>query len=220
MIRRPATFLQLVLLGAAVAGYACVLRPRILRWGATNDEVERTFPGDEIIPGAHRSATMAVSIDAPPSDVWPWLVQMGHDRGCWYSWDKLDNFGRTSTNRIHPEWQDVSVGDRLIAKPDGAQWWEVAALEPERLLCLRISLDLAGQQFDPRAGYPESFTDSTWGFLLEPLPHGRTRLIVSGYWRFEPAWLQPVFRMLLLEPSHWVMQMRQFVNLKRLAEST
>ncbi|WP_217635804.1 hypothetical protein [Arthrobacter sp. ok362] len=58
---------------------------------------------------------------------------MGTDRAGCYSWDRLDNFGR-SAESIHPEWQEIAIGDRLAAKLDGSEWWEVAALEPERFL--------------------------------------------------------------------------------------
>jgi proline iminopeptidase len=143
---------------------------------------------------------------------------MGVDRAGWYSWDRLDNFGRRSHERIHPEWQEISVGGRLAAKPDGSYWWEVAALEPERFLGLRMSLDLRGRPFDPAGARPRFFTDSLWGFLLEELPARRTRLVVSGYWSLRPRWLRPVASVLVLEPSHWVMQTRQFANLKRRAE--
>jgi proline iminopeptidase len=143
---------------------------------------------------------------------------MGVDRGGWYSWDALDNWGRSSAEGIHPEWQNISVGDHLAAKPDGSEWWEVAALEHERFLCLRMSLDLQGRPFDPNGERPRFYTDSTWGFLLEPLPDNRTRLVVSGYWTFQPRWLQPILSWLVLEPSHWIMQSRQFTNLKRRAE--
>ncbi|MGZ4742058.1 MAG: hypothetical protein ACXVYS_02505 [Oryzihumus sp.] len=90
---------------AAVTAYLVVVRPRLLRWGATQAEVRADFPGREIVPGGTRSATMATTIDAPPAQVWPWLVQMGTDRGGWYSWDRLDNFGRRSAHRVHPEWR-------------------------------------------------------------------------------------------------------------------
>lgn len=143
---------------------------------------------------------------------------MGTDRAGWYSWDRLDNFGRRSAERIHPEWQEISVGDRLAAKPDGSEWWEVAALEPERFLCLRMSLDLRGRPFDPTGARPRFFTDSAWSWLLEDLPRDRTRLVVSGYWSLRPRWLQPITSFLFLEPSHWIMQTRQFANLKRHAE--
>jgi len=162
---------------------------------------------------------MAVTIDAPPPAVWPWLVQMGVDRAGWYGWDRLDNFGRRSAERIHPEWQEIAVGDRLVAKPDGSEWWEVAALEPERFLCLRMSLDLRGRPFDPEGTHPRCFTDSTWGFLLEELPGDRTPLVVSGYWSLQPRWLRSVMSFVMLEPSHWVMQTRQFANLEWRAAS-
>jgi proline iminopeptidase len=161
---------------------------------------------------------MAVTIDAPPSRVWPWLVQMGVDRGGWYSWDRLDDFGRRSAQRIHPEWQQISIGDRLAAMPDRSQCWEVADLEPGRFLSLRMSLDLRGRTFEPRNPPPRFYTDSTWSFLLEDLPGGRTRLLVSGYWALRPRWLQPFVSFFVLEPSHWIMQTRQFSNIKRLAE--
>ena len=203
---------------AVLATYALAVRPRLIRWGATDGEVRGEYPGADLIPNATRSATMAVTIDAPPSKVWPWLVQMGVDRGGWYSWDRLDNFGRVSADRIHPEWQAIATGDHLTAMPDGSEWWEVAGLEPERFLNLRMSLDLRGRLFDPHGAPPPSYTDSTWGFLLDELPGGRTRLIVSGYWAFRPRWLQPILSWVLLEPSHWIMETRQFANLKRRAE--
>lgn len=69
-----------------------------------------------------------------------------------------------------------------------------------------------------RGERPRHYTDSIWGFLLEELPGHRTRLVVSGYWAMRPRWLQPIMSFAVLEPSHWVMQTRQFANLKRRAE--
>ena len=209
----------LAVIGALTVGaYALVLRPRLLRWGATDDEVRAPYPGADLIPGGARSATMAATIDAPPGKVWPWLAQMGYGRAGWYSWDHLDNWGHSSDERLHPEWQQLAVGDRLPSMPEEKAWWEVAALEPGRFLGLRASMDLRGRPFDPKGARPRFFTDSLWGFLLEELPEGRTRLVVSGYWALRPRWLQAVASVLFLEPAHWVMQTRQFANLKRLAE--
>lgn len=199
------------------AGYLTLVRPRLLRWGATVDEVRGPYPGAGLIPGSTRGATMAVTIDAPPSHVWPWLVQMGTDRAGWYSWDRLDNFGRRSTESIHPEWQEIAKDDRLAAKPDGSEWWAVAALEPERFLGLRMSVDLRGRPFDPARTRPRYYTDSLWGFELRESAGERTRLVVSGYWSLQPQWLQPILSITMLEPAHWVMQTRQFSNLVRLA---
>ncbi len=196
------------LLGLA-AGYTVLVRPRLIRWGATDAEVSGPFPGADLIPGGERIPTMAVTIDAEPSRVWPWLVQMGADRAGWYSWDRIDNFGNRSAERIHPEWQSISLGDRMAGTPDGRQSWEVAALEPERVLGLRISPHLRGVR-----------TDLLWAFALEELPGRRTRLVVGGHWRLRPRRLQRLLSVLLLEPSHWVMQGRQLQNLRRRAEAS
>ena len=89
---------------AVVTAYLAVVRPRMLRAGATAAEADGPYPGEGLIPDGTRSGTMAVTIDAPRSRVWAWLVQMGTDRAGWYSWDRLDNFGRASAWSIHPEW--------------------------------------------------------------------------------------------------------------------
>jgi len=197
--------------------YGVAVRPRLVRWGATDDEVNSPYPGADVIPGGVRGTTMAITIDAPPPAVWPWLAQMGVDRAVWYTWDYWRPTGRRSADRIHPEWQDIAVGSRLAAVPDGSQWWEVAALEPERFLGLRMSVDLRGRRIDP-ATPPRAYSDSLWAFRLEPLPGVRTRLVVSGYWAFRPRWLQRILGFLFIEPSTWIMQTRQFAGIKRRAE--
>jgi hypothetical protein len=207
------------LLGLLGLVYALGIRPRMNRWGATDEEVQRAYPGAEIIPRGERGATMAVTIDAPPSRVWPWLVQMGCDRAGWYSWDRLDNGGVPSANRIHPDWQRIAIGDRLASKPDGSIWFEVAAIEPERFLALRASFDLRGHPFDPAGPRPDRYTDSLWCFLLERQPGDQTRLVVSGYAAARPRFLQAALNFGFWEPAHWIMQTRQFSNLKQRAES-
>lgn len=206
-----------VVLGLLIV-YIVGVRPRLVRWGATDNEVEGPFSGADIIPGGTRSGAMAVTIDAPPSAVWPWLVQMGVDRAVWYTWDYWRPWGRRSADRIHPEWQNISVGYRMPSVPNGSVWWEVAALEPERFLGLRMSVDLRGRRLDPRRPMPGAYSDSLWAFLLRELPGERTRLVVSGYWAFRPRWLQGIVGFLFVEPSTWIMQTRQFTGLKRRAE--
>jgi proline iminopeptidase len=202
----------------ASALYLTVGRPLLVSWGATQDETSGPFPGEGIVPGGHRTGTMATTIDAPPSAVWPWLAQMGCDRGGWYSWDRLDNGGRPSTERIHPEWQALAVGDRLASTPSGTTWFTVAALEPERVLVLRASLDLRGRPFDPDGPRPRLYNDSLWSFRLTPLPGERTRLAVSGHASARPRVPMRIADVLIWEPAHWLMQTRQFANLRRRAE--
>lgn len=108
---------------AAVGGsvYALAVRPRISRWGATDEEVRKPLPGDELPAqyGSRRISTRAISIDAPPGEVWPWLVQMGSGRAGFYTHEWVERLlfityadGHAST-RVHPEWQDLRVGDHV-----------------------------------------------------------------------------------------------------------
>ena len=205
--------------GLPAALYLAALRPLLVSWGATHDEVHGPFPGADLVPGGRRTGTMATTIEAPPSRVWPWLVQMGCDRAGWYSWDRLDNGGRPSAETVREEWQGTAAGDRLASLPSGAAWFTVAALERERFLALRASLDLRGRPFDPGGTRPRFYTDSVWSFLLEELSGDRTRLVVSGYARNRPRLLMRIFDLLFGEAAHWVMQTRQFAQLKRRAES-
>jgi proline iminopeptidase len=206
------------LLALCIGAYALVLRPRLLRWGATDEEVRRPHLGAGLVPEGARGATMAVTIDAPPSRVWPWLAQIGCDRAGWYSWDRLDNGGVPSAERIHPEWQQIAVGDRLASTPSGRAWFEVAALEPERHLVLRASLDLRGRPFDPAGPRPRFYSDSIWSFQLSELPGGRTRLVADTIASLRPRALLAMGNFVLGDPAHWIMQTRQFANLKRRAE--
>jgi hypothetical protein len=202
----------------ASGAYAIAIRPRMLRWGATQEEIQGPYPGEDIIPESTRTSTMAITIDAPPERIWPWLRQMGYGRGGWYSFDHLDSWGHASAESIHSEWQEIAVGTRLPSMPGEKTWFEVAALEPERFLGLRASVDGFVHPLEPNGERPRCYSDSLWAFQLKDLPGERTRLVVSGYWARRPYWFWAVVNVLLIEPAHWVMQTRQFANLKRRAE--
>ncbi|MEV6492875.1 hypothetical protein AB0M20_30275, partial [Actinoplanes sp. NPDC051633] len=92
-----------------------------LTWGATPAEVAAPMPGDDLLPGAQYRATRAITVNAPPAEVWPWLVQVGVGRGGWYADDLLDNLGRPSLRRIVPALQDLHVGQRLAMVPHAGE---------------------------------------------------------------------------------------------------
>jgi hypothetical protein len=118
--QRPrARLLALAAALAAPALYARWMRPRLLSWGATRDEAAGAYPGDELIPDPDGGATMATTLPGPPERVWPWLVQMGGGRGGWYSWDRLDNDGAPSADRIVAQWQ--SAAGRCTSE-NGRRW--------------------------------------------------------------------------------------------------
>ena len=205
-------------MGATVYGVA--VRPRLWRWGATDEEVAGPYPGADLVPEGERGATMAVTIEAPADQIWPWLVQMGGDRGGWYSWDRLDNGDRPSAQEIHPEWQHLAIGDYVkYWKRNGpVDAWEVAALEPNRFLGLRSLTDLRGRTLDPKQPRPSAYVEGLWGFALNDRPGGRTRLVIGGYQAIRPRWLGRFTFYWLYVPVTWIMQARMLRVLKRNVE--
>lgn len=203
--------------GAAALVSAAWVRPRLMRWGATDAEVCGPYPGGDAVPEGERSPTMAVTIDASPDQVWPWLVQMGGDRGGWYSWDRLDNGGRPSAAEVHPEWQDLALGDyvKYWTSKGPVDAWQVAALEPNRFLGLHALYSFRGSLLDPSQPRPSAYIEGLWGFLLKELPEGHTRLVISGYQAVRPRWTQRLVFDWLYAPTVWPMQARMMAVLKR-----
>ena len=117
-VRRPA---PLALFGtAATAIYALVIRPWHLRWGAEPEDEKRPLPGDELLPKDGTQILHAVTIDAPVEEVWPWLAQLGQDRGGFYSYEWLENLAgcrMRNADRIHPEWQHRELGETVHLHP-------------------------------------------------------------------------------------------------------
>ncbi|MCZ7525628.1 MAG: hypothetical protein M5U14_04105 [Acidimicrobiia bacterium] len=133
---------DLVVGGAQIVGVllaAPVLRRWYNRWGATPEELTRHLPGDELVLDPKLGYTRVVTIDAPPSDVWPWLVQLGQGRGGFYSFDVLENLIGCrihSTDRILPEHQHLERGDLVRSGPERYPCWEVLEVEPPHHLVL------------------------------------------------------------------------------------
>lgn len=197
--------------------YALWVRPRLLTWGATPEEAGRAYPGDELVPDADSSVfTMATTLPAPPEKVWPWLVQMGYGRAGWYSWDRLDNSGVPSADRIVPEWQSMQVGQHLIEARDGRSWFTVELVEPNRALALRSAIELpSGRSFDPKSGTPPRvYVDGVWSFNLQPTPGGQSRLVARMRGASHPRPLLRPFGLLVGDPAHFIMQTRQFHGLR------
>jgi hypothetical protein len=158
--------------------------------------------GDDILSDAPAQLTHATTIDAPPRDVWPWLLQMGCQRAGWYSWDVLDNGGVRSADRILPDLQHLAVGDVLPARPVGAEGFKVLRIVPERALVL----DGASPQW---AG--------TWAFELQPLGSNKTRL-VTRYRASYPPNTRASIMLPVLGAVHAFMERKQLRTIKHLAE--
>jgi hypothetical protein len=118
--------------------YLGVLRPGQLRWGATPEEVQRDLPGDRLVPHPLVEATRALTVEAGPDDVWPWVVQMGTGRGGWYAIDLLDNGRHRSADRIVPQLQQLQVGD-LVPTDSSGRGFTVVAIERPSYVVLHIA---------------------------------------------------------------------------------
>jgi hypothetical protein len=169
----------------AVAGLGLIARRWLLQWHATTDEIAATLPGDELLAHADLTATRAITIEASPSDVWPWIAQMGQGRGGLYSYDGLENLAGLdmhSADRVVDTWQHVEVGDPFRLHPDVAL--EVARVEPGRALVV--------QGAGSMARHPPF--DFTWAFVLSGA-HDRTRLVIRERYAYAGWWVR-----LLVEP--------------------
>ena len=163
----------------AIVLYASVGRRWINTWGATEAEATSTLPGDELLSSAQSQSTRAITIHAPPTRVWQWLVQIGQGRGGFYSYDWLENlFGLDihTVNEIVPELQHLAAGDQIRLAKQGAVY-RVAILEPERTLILRMLDQKTLELADPNA---PDYYEATWGFILDPIDEQTTRFIARG----------------------------------------
>jgi len=197
---------------------------------ASREEKRRAMPADPLISAPMGVVTHAITINASPERVWPWLAQMGAGRAGWYSYDRIDNGGHPSANAILPEYQHVAPGDVLPATPGMTDAFRVAAAKRPHDLVLTVPEANGGNQV-------------SWEFLLEPLDRGRTRLIVRG--RISRRWpgsiqerSRPPGRLILIERiyeilahtprplmlaaasfGHYIMQARMLRSIKRRAEA-
>lgn len=174
------------------------------------------------MPTGKRSLTTAVTIDATAKQVWPWLVQMGWDRGGWGSWDLLDNRGRRSAQEVHPEWQDVAIGDQLkfCALGRVVDAYRVGVIEPNTFFGLYGYTTYGGRWLDPSEPRPGSYMEGLWSFWLKELAEGRTRLVISGYQTYRPRWVERFVASWFWILVAWPMQARMMAVLKRNVEQS
>jgi hypothetical protein len=170
-----------------------------LSWGATAAESVAAMPGDSLISEPHFAPTRSITIAAPPTAVWPWIVQMGYGRAGWYSYDRLDNAGRRSASVILPQYQHPEVGD---AVPMTGRVNDVTAFRVE--------------SFTPGVEMLWAKPDATWAWLLRATGDGGTRLVT----RVRARHIGPTapLSMMLMELGDFPMMRKSLLGLKSRAE--
>ena len=129
-------------LGLLVAVVAVLLTPWMDRWGATDEEINAAFPGDELVPEPAVFVNRAITINAPPEAIYPWIVQLDAKKGGWYSYDWLETHllrcPMTNADRIHPEWQNLQIGDEVHMCPgeSAPPPYRVAQIHPNQAIVL------------------------------------------------------------------------------------
>jgi hypothetical protein len=204
---------------AAAVITAPVARHWYNRWGATTAEVAGTMPGDKLVPLPKLSSTRAITIDAPPEEVWAWLAQIGQGRGGFYSFDTLENLLRRdihSADRIVPELQQLRESDLiLLARTDGAPCYRVAMVRPPQVLVL-AGADPQTRAAQPVPASPDDMA-TTWQWMLRPADGGRgTRLVARQRYSY-PRRQSVLWH--LVEPVSFVMERRMLAGIKTRAEA-
>jgi len=230
------------LIAAVVGGY--LLRRQGLRWGATDEEVHKPLPGDEIVAHPMLETTHTVPINASAQEIWPWLVQMGHYRAGFYAdpswWDKYsDKYLRSlsrkeaeesgygfrevpSDERIIPEFQDLMEGETILDGPPGSVFFTVRIMEPNRALVLYSDTHLRflvprSIRENPRYGIYGEFS---WAFVLEEKGERNTRLIVRTRASYGPRLYRTLTMPFVLVGGEYFTTRKMVYGIKRRVEQT
>ncbi len=194
----------MIILAVFASSYLLLMRPWHRNWGATGAEAGRPMPGDTTVQAPNFIATRAVTIDAPPEKVWPWLAQMGYRRGGLYRYDWIDRalkiLDGPSAVRLLPEYQALAAGQEIPAGSGPS--WTVVTAEPNSSLVFDINQ--AGGRI-------------TWSWLLSPYDEGKTRLILRIRGRLENVG-SGLPGLVLKSPGEFVMARRMLGGIKARAE--
>jgi hypothetical protein len=206
-LSRPALAVGVAAAGAVAtvgpAAYVLFFRRWCLTWGARGDEVAAKLPGDELLPAADLVTTRAVTVNAPPEAIWPWLAQMGSGRGGAYTYDWIENLlglDMHSADEILPRYQDLRVGDELPMGP-GRPGMTVEVLDPPSTLAVRLA-------------------DQNWVWIFALVPDGESTRLISRN-RIATAVLPSVGRLfytVFMEPGSLVMERKMLLGIKQRAE--
>lgn len=203
-------FLVLIVVHLAIA------RPWFVNWGATAAEQSLGLPGDEIVGNERDSETRAITIQAPAAAVWPWLAQLGQDRGGFYSYEILEDLAgcqMNNLNRLDPTLQQWRMGDKLWMSPPHRLGG--AGHAPLVAQVVGSALAFSTKRFGTAADAPP---DGSWSFVIQPIDPQSSRFIVRGRATASPGLGSTLFTRLVFDPAHFVMERKMMIEIKARAE--
>jgi hypothetical protein len=213
-------------IGGAIRIAVTLLTPflykRRARWGATDVEISRSLPGDELVPHNQWGYTHAITIRASAAEIWPWLVQIGQGRGGFYSYEFLENLigcNIHNADRIIPEFQHLEVGDEIRHHPR-LPHYEVAVVEPGRVLVLHTGVDInAVNTMELTNTMPKKYINAIYIWFLDNVDDGTTRLIARG--RYDYRGLRNALgnSRFFLEPISFTTSRKMLSGIKARAET-
>jgi hypothetical protein len=190
--------------------YRYQLLPRLLTWGATREEISRQYPGEEQIKAKGFKNTLAITVKANPSAIWPWIAQMGLNKGGFYSYTRLENlFGckLKNANELHPAWQHPKAGDlepvckSQEGKPDAG--WQVGIVEERKAL----------------VWHGRNNTEWMMGIYIDSINEHTSRLITRQQFKYPERWTTGwLLEKLWLEWAHCIMQRGMLNGIKKRVE--
>lgn len=181
------------------------LTPWMDRWGAADSEVAAPLPGDELVPRPAVLYTRSVTVEATPQQIYPWIAQLGAEKGGMYSYTWFETYvlhcELVNADRVHMEWQDLKVGDQVKMCPGnfGPPPYVVAQVEPNRAVVL--------------GHYENGRWMDVWQFVLVPRSDGTTRLILrSRDMKTGGIWA-------VIRPGEFIMSRGMLLGIKERAEA-
>ncbi len=198
------------------------LRARRNRWGLSQAEADRAYPADKFVINPRWGFTHGIHIAAPADAVWPWVVQIGQDKGGFYSYELLENLvgcQMVNADRIVPEWQELHVGDTFKVHPEAGI--QIVLVEPGRSFAAQMAMNLDTEEiFDPAQGLPEKYMNLCWLFYVEPLEDGSSRFISHWQVEYTPSLKSYLmFGPLIVEPVAFTMDRKMLLGVKQRVET-
>ncbi len=194
-----------------------------VRWGATVEELSRTWLGDELIEHPRAGFTHGITIAAPSSRVWQWVAQIGQDKAGFYSYEFLENLVGCqihNAERLYPEWSRVRVGDVLRFHPKATPAPVIAVEEGHGFLIGGFINLETGEGLDFHAALPAKYVKITWLFYTYDVGEGQSRFISRWRTDFSPGFINELaFGRYLLEPIAAVMDQKMCRGIKQRAEN-